>query len=168
MIFDKQHGHIFNVRLNASEAKALEDYCQKYLQEKVDAYIAEKKEEIEKNFESETVIYERIRGQLAQDSAIISLHDAFGYGPEHQVKFNEIFVSTLNRLTDLMMSDLKDDEDMVYSRGKIDGLIRAALGDKYFLPWEVRYGMVRIDQVNPKNIGSAYDIAAEAAEYLKN
>jgi len=41
---------------------------------------------------------------------------------------------------DGLLTDEKDDPDIVYSTAKIDQRLRQIVGDGVFNPWEVRYG----------------------------
>lgn len=148
MNFKKYKGNIFGVELNAKESQILEDYCQEYFNKK--------KDEIKASYEKELAAFEKRKTQLAQDAAAIALHKEFGFGPERQVRFNFRFVEILNGLTDMMLSDMDDDSDMWYSKGHIDQLMRAALGPKYFAPWEVRYGEVALEDIDPSKVGTAY------------
>ncbi len=151
MDFLKRKGHIFDVRLNASEARALEDYCNKVLQEKA--------KEWEEKFNEKIKMFERTKTQFAQDAAIITLHKQFGFGPERQVKFNLHFVETINELGELLLSDEKDDPSLVYTKTKVDRLIFDALGPKYFAPWEIRYNEIPLKDADPNTVGSAFSFS---------
>lgn len=148
MFFKKYKGNIFGVELNEKETQILDEYCNKFFEEK--------KEKIKADYEKELALFEKRKTQLAQDAAVITLNKEFGFGPERQVKFNFEFVDTLNKLTRMMLSDMDEDETMEYSKGRIDQLIKSALGKKYFAPWEVRYGDVKLEDADPDTVGEAY------------
>lgn len=58
------------------------------------------------------------------------------------VEFHNTFVKYANEIAEMTLADAKDDKTIDYTKGKVDGMLKELLGDK-FEPWEVRYDFYR-------------------------
>lgn len=84
---------------------------------------------------------ERMKGftlQQSLDMALITLHNAFGFGPERCGKFEEEFRKTFLAYARMCVEDGADDEEIVYTKEKVDRALRAACGPDV-LPFDERY-----------------------------
>lgn len=78
---------------------------------------------------------QRLTRQQCHDMAIIALHLAFGFGPDRVAKFDKKVSEVWNEYADMAVSDEKQ---MVYTKEKIDRVLREACGEN-FVPWDERY-----------------------------
>lgn len=67
-----------------------------------------------------------------------TLHNAFGFGPERCGKFEEEFRKTFLAYARMCVEDGADDEEIVYTKEKVDRALRAACGPDV-LPFDERY-----------------------------
>lgn len=84
---------------------------------------------------------ERMKGftlQQSLDMALITLHNAFGFGPERCRKFEDEFRETFLDYARMCVEDGEDDWEIVYTKEKVDRALRAACGDD-ILPFDERY-----------------------------
>jgi len=93
---------------------------------------------VQKMYERKTRDYQATANQMALDSAIIAAHTVFGIGPKRAKEFGIELIKTMNEIAELMVTDSKDDKQLVYSKTKIDELLQKICGEN-FQPWEVRY-----------------------------
>lgn len=77
--------------------------------------------------------------QVAKDTAIVTLHTLFGFGPKRLKAFSDTFDEELLRWAQAVQEDGKDDDDLVYSLTKREERLRDAMGE-FYEPYEVRYG----------------------------
>lgn len=78
--------------------------------------------------------------QMAQDAATIAAHDVLGMGSGRAVAFTIALREELNALANMTVEDAKDDDDIWYTKAKLDEKIKAIVGEENFAPWEERYG----------------------------
>lgn len=76
--------------------------------------------------------------QMCQDAAMISANEVLGMGEEKAKEYADSFRENVNEIADLMFTDMKDDDEFIYSREKIDRRLKEFCGE-YFSPWEERY-----------------------------
>ena len=76
--------------------------------------------------------------QFFQDAAMIVLNQEFNFGPKRQEQFCRAFIKIVNWMSDLILKDAKEDTDIIYSKAKIDELLKLALGE-YFVDYDTRY-----------------------------
>lgn len=74
--------------------------------------------------------------QLMADAAVIALSRQFGFGPKRCRVFLDAMATAANEMADLI---IEDTDDTVYSREKIDAVLRQIVGDENFTPWDERY-----------------------------
>ena len=77
--------------------------------------------------------------QQILDAVVLTLAQEFGFGPGRFKKFHKGFDKTWIDICDLCNRDWDDDKDMTYSMAKIDELLKAAVGEENFVPFEERY-----------------------------
>ena len=76
--------------------------------------------------------------QQSLDIALLTLHNEFGFGPDRNGKFEEAFRKTFVEFAQMCVDDGRDDADIVYTKEKMDRMLRAACGDD-ILPFDERY-----------------------------
>lgn len=76
--------------------------------------------------------------QQSLDIALLTLHNDFGFGPDRNAKFEEAFRKTFVEFAQMCVDDGRDDADIVYTKEKMDRMLRAACGDD-ILPFDERY-----------------------------
>ena len=76
--------------------------------------------------------------QQSLDMAPITLHGEFGFGADRCAKFEDAFRKTFLEYARMCVEDGADDEEIVYTKEKVDRALRAACGDKV-LPFDERY-----------------------------
>ena len=76
--------------------------------------------------------------QQSLDIALLTLHNDFGFGPDRKAKFEEAFRKTFVEFAQMCVDDGRDDADIVYTKEKMDRMLRAACGDD-ILPFDERY-----------------------------
>ena len=89
---------------------------------------------------------ERMKGftlQQSLDMALIALHHEFHFGPKYCARFEKAFRETFLAYAEMCMEDSADDEEIVYTKEKVDRALRAACGED-ILPFDERY---RFDQL---------------------
>lgn len=83
-------------------------------------------------------VHRRFALQQAQDMACIALNDAFGFGPERCERFVIAFGKIFTEYADLCIEDAKSDSEIIYTKAKVDDMLRRAMGDK-LVPFDERY-----------------------------
>ena len=79
--------------------------------------------------------------QQALDMAQIALHQPpFGFGPERQAKFAELYRKTFIDFATDALADDKDDPELVYTKACVDRALRDACGPDV-LPFDQRYAL---------------------------
>ena len=76
--------------------------------------------------------------QQSLDIALLTLHNDFGFDPDRNAKFEEAFRKTFVEFAQMCVDDGRDDADIVYTKEKMDRMLRAACGDD-ILPFDERY-----------------------------
>lgn len=74
--------------------------------------------------------------QLMADAAVIALNRHFGFGPKRCAVFLDELNQAASDMADLIINDT---DDAVYSREKIDAVLRQIVGEEQFSPWDERY-----------------------------
>ena len=74
----------------------------------------------------------------ALDMAMIALSEEFQFGPERNQRFESAFWQTFLEYAEMCVEDGKDDEGIVYTKGKLDRRLRKAAGENY-PEFDVRY-----------------------------
>ena len=114
------------------------------------APLAERMQEKKKAWTRNVYIFTQ---QETLDSASLTLHELFGFGPERLKRFGEAFTKKFHEIQQLNRED-NDDPDREYSRAKFEEAMKDAWGP-YYCPREERYaneytidekGRVVIDQ----------------------
>jgi len=77
--------------------------------------------------------------QMCQDAACIAAHNALGMGPGRAENFCSEYRLTINRMSDMTMTDAVGDPDIWYTKAKLDEELRAIVGPDKFVPWDERY-----------------------------
>ena len=81
--------------------------------------------------------------QQCIDMALIALHHEFHFGPKYCARFEKAFRETFLDYAQLCVEDGRDDEEIVYTKEKVDRALRAACGED-ILPFEERYAQERL------------------------
>ena len=77
--------------------------------------------------------------QMGQDAAVMAANDVLQLGPGRAHEFCKAYTRYMNEMAALVCEDQKADNEFVYAKSKIDGRIRAVVGEDNFIPWERRY-----------------------------
>lgn len=80
----------------------------------------------------------RFAVQQSKDIAMIAANAAFGAGPERLKRFSDEFDRIFLEYADLILEDARDDRNVVYTKAKLDEILKSICGP-YFDPWEERY-----------------------------
>lgn len=80
--------------------------------------------------------------QQCMDMAMIALHEEFGFGPKYQARFEDAFRRTFVAYSEMCLEDGADDEQIIYTKEKIDRALKAACGE--IIPFEDRYDEKRL------------------------
>ena len=75
--------------------------------------------------------------QQCLDMAEIALNQEFNFGPVYNERFEKRFRAVFLDYAAMCVADGKDDEEIVYTKEKVDRALRAARGD--ILPFDERY-----------------------------
>lgn len=78
--------------------------------------------------------------QQSLDVACVSLNEEFSFGPVYNARFEKRFRKKFDDYALLSIDDAKDDEEMVYTKTKLDDALRIACGDD-ILPFDDRYAI---------------------------
>ncbi len=76
--------------------------------------------------------------QFCVDSAFMAANDVFQMGPGRCEEFGRAMIGYLEELCAMINEDGKTDEDLTYTREKVDQRLKKICGSK-FQPWEERY-----------------------------
>lgn len=95
-------------------------------------------QKIKMKHEAEMYNSKLIVRQQAEDAAVITLHQTFGFGPDRILLFMAEFIDNLNDIDRRFLEDSKEDKGCDYTWEVIDKAVEEAMG-KYFQPKEVRY-----------------------------
>lgn len=75
---------------------------------------------------------ERMKGftlQQSLDMALITLNNEFGFGPERCAAFESAFRKTFIQYAEMCVKDGSTDEEIWYTKEKVDRALRQACGD---------------------------------------
>jgi len=89
--------------------------------------------------------------QQCLDMACIALHESFGFGAERLEVFVDEFHDVFVDYAETCVEDAKDDEEIWYTKEKVDGALRAALGDK-LIPFDERYDFDRLYTIDSREL----------------
>lgn len=77
--------------------------------------------------------------QNTLDAVCLALSEKYKFGEKRFEEFREVFQDNYNMIVELQNADLKDDKNCTYSKEYVDRLLKQALGERLFVPWEKRY-----------------------------
>lgn len=80
--------------------------------------------------------------QWCADAAILAANEVFQRKGEKLVEFHNAFIKYANEIAEMTLADAKDDKNIDYTKGKVDGRLKEILGEA-FEPWETRYDFWR-------------------------
>ena len=81
--------------------------------------------------------------QQCMDFAMIALHEEFGFGPVYNQRFERRFRQVFTEFSTLCVEDGADDEELVYTKAKVDQNLSVAYGDG-LIPFDDRYALHRM------------------------
>lgn len=87
--------------------------------------------------------YKGFTMQQCLDMAMIALNQEFSFGPVYNKRFEKRFREVFVEFADLCVDDGADDADLVYTKEKLDQLMRTAYGED-LLPFDERYAVERM------------------------
>lgn len=67
----------------------------------------------------------------ALDMALIALNEEFNFGPDRNQRFEKAFWDTFVDYAKMCVEDGADDEEIVYTKAKLDRRLRLAAGEDY-------------------------------------
>ena len=76
--------------------------------------------------------------QQCCDMMLIAANAAFGFGPDRLAKLQDTYQDVFREYADMAIADGQYDDEIVYTRAKVDKKLEQILGDR-FVPWEARY-----------------------------
>lgn len=78
--------------------------------------------------------------QMFMDAAMLAAHDVFGLGPGRAARFMQAVKDNYHEMSEMALKDAADgDEEIWYTRSKLDEQLLAIVGKENFQPFEVRY-----------------------------
>lgn len=77
--------------------------------------------------------------QMGLDAAIFAANEVFSMGESRAPRFVEAYNRAVAEMMHLIHDDAKDDEDIEYSRQKIDEALKKIVGAENFVEWDERY-----------------------------
>lgn len=78
--------------------------------------------------------------QMFMDAAMLAAHDVFNLGPGRAARFMQAVKDNYREMSDMALRDAADgDEEIWYTRAKLDEQLLAIVGEENFHPFEVRY-----------------------------
>lgn len=101
----------------------------------------------------------RSSGQIVEsDLMLIALKEMGVLGPKRIPELNRIMIRLRREFAATVVDDARDDREIWYSKSKFDEQLRAAVGDEYFVPWEVRHDLrIYTDGVRCIQIAEAHN-----------
>lgn len=81
--------------------------------------------------------------QQCTDMAMLALNAEFNFGPAYNKRFEKRFREIFVEWADLCVEDGADDEQLWFTKEKLDQMLRRAYGED-LLPFEQRYAVERI------------------------
>lgn len=73
----------------------------------------------------------------SMDIAMITNNEEFGFGPVYNERWEEAFMAHFLEYAQMCVDDAEDDEDLWFTKDKLDGALRRARGE--VLSFEERY-----------------------------
>lgn len=97
------------------------------------------------------------------DAAVIAANRALGMGPGRAAAFIEAWHEALNELADLYVTDADEnhDNEISYSKGTRDEVIRRIVGEENFVPFDRAYGQAYIDELHRVRVLEQHRAEAE-------
>lgn len=77
--------------------------------------------------------------QMGQEAAQFAAHDELGMGPGRAVPFTVAYREAMNWIANLVVDDAKSDDELWFSKAKIDQRLKPIVGEENFVPWDERY-----------------------------
>lgn len=96
--------------------------------------------EVNRQVNAELIRTYRVRAQMAMDVACMAANEVLGMGKGRAEEFCRAFCRIYDEVCKLIVTDSKDDKKIEYAKEKIDGRIKAIVGEELFEPFNVRYG----------------------------
>ena len=81
--------------------------------------------------------------QLAMDSAVIAAHNTFHRKGEIIIEFANEFNKVFKELSLMIIDDGKYDEELVYTKEKVDAKLKYICGEGNVASWDERYDFRR-------------------------
>lgn len=81
--------------------------------------------------------------QQCMDMAMLALNEEFGFGPIYNKRFEKKFREIFVEYADLCVEDGADDQDLWFTKDKLDEQLRRAYGEE-LLPFDERYAVERM------------------------
>ena len=103
----------------------------------VNAYLIK----LQKQKAKEISLNRKLMMQFCADAAIMAANDIFQRKGEKLVEFHNKFCEYAEGIAALVIEDARADEEIVYTKAKVDSRLHDLLGDK-FQPWEERYDAI--------------------------
>ena len=99
------------------------------------------------------------------DAAVIAANRALGMGPGRAAAFIETWHEALNELADLYVSDADEnhDNEISYSKGTRDEVIRRIVGEENFVPFDQAYGQAYMDEFHRVRVLEQHRAERDAA-----
>lgn len=92
---------------------------------------------VEREVNKRLALYGRQRMQLCDDAAMIAANEVLGMGKGRAKAFHEAFVNAVNEIAQMVVDD---EDELVYSKTKLDKRIKEIVGEENFVPYDERYG----------------------------
>jgi hypothetical protein len=88
---------------------------------------------------AEQTLRTQVNVQFALDAAVIAANNVFHRKGDKIIEFIDEFNKQFRAIAVMMIKDSADDEEIWYTKDKVDGLLKDIVGEEHFQPWEVRY-----------------------------
>lgn len=77
--------------------------------------------------------------QFALDAAVIAANKVFHRKGDKIIEFVAEFNRQYRAIAVMMIKDSEDDEELWYTKEKVDSALKEIVGEEHFQPWEERY-----------------------------
>lgn len=77
--------------------------------------------------------------QIGLDAAVIAANEVLGMGAGRAAKFAAAQIEAVNKISNMIVVEDKDDPEMLWTKAKVDERIRKIVGEANFVPWDERY-----------------------------
>lgn len=81
--------------------------------------------------------------QMALDAAVIAANNTFHRKGEIIIEFVNEFNKVYHEMSLILMEDAKSDEELSYTKEKVDAKLKYIFGEGNVLPWNERYDFTR-------------------------